>query len=122
MELTSFRATSSTVVRPSRVVSETRLDDELVLFSLATQTASPLNQTGSLLWQLFDGQSTLGEIAEDLSVATGLTPSTALQQVIGFANQLRLAALVCFDDEPDHREVVPSTSLPPGQLPQPPEP
>lgn len=43
------------------------LDDEIILFHPASRTIFHSNSTGALIWQLCDGQRTVGDIINILS-------------------------------------------------------
>ena len=69
--------------RPRRAaaVAFTELDGETVLYDESTGGTHLLNPTASVLWQCFDGDASLDELAADVADAYGIDPATAADDV-----------------------------------------
>lgn len=51
-----------------------RLDEEIVVYHPSLTTSIYLNETGALVWQLCDGQRSVGQIVE---ILVGMYPESA---------------------------------------------
>jgi PqqD family protein of HPr-rel-A system len=69
--------------RPRRApsVAFTELDGEIVLYDEDTGHTHLLNPTAGVLWQCFDGDATLDELAADVADAYGIDPDAAATDV-----------------------------------------
>ena len=87
--------------RCSTHVYAVMLDGEAVLLDEAVNRLHLLNHTATLLWQLFDGEATLTELATELSEELGAAPDVVLADLLTIARHL--------GDEGLLDRVVPST-------------
>ena len=69
-----------------------------------TGTAHQLSGTGALLWQLFDGAVSVGQIAEDVTAVFGASPDTALSDVVRFVDEMTGLGLLIDDGELSPRQ------------------
>ena len=76
--------------RPRRAdsVAFTELDGETVLYDESTGGTHLLNPTASVLWQCFDGDASLDELAADVADAYGIDPAAAADDVRAVARSL----------------------------------
>lgn len=76
--------------RPHRApsVAYTELDGEVVLYDEDTGHTHLLNPTAGVLWQCFDGEATLDELAADVADAYGIDPAAAAEDVRMVARSL----------------------------------
>ena len=76
--------------RPRRApsVAFTELDGEVVLYDEDTGHTHLLNPTAGVLWQCFDGEATLDELAADVAEAYGIDPEVAADDVRSIATSL----------------------------------
>ena len=76
--------------RPRRApsVAYTELDGETVLYDEATQGTHLLNPTAGLLWQCFEGDVSLDELAAEVAEAYGIDPAAAADDVLTTARSL----------------------------------
>lgn len=63
-------------------VEEADLDGELVLYNPVDHRIHHLDRIGSIVWQLLDGQATIGELIDDLAAAFG-SPRSVVEQDVG---------------------------------------
>ena len=66
---------------------EMEIGSELVLMGGWDVRTHALNPTAALIWRCLDGQSTLAEVADDLSSATGAPPDTVRGEVVAVARR-----------------------------------
>ncbi len=78
----------------SESVVATQIDGELVLVDPATETVHHLSKTGALLWSFFDGETTLGELSQDLADAAEMPSEEAEAQMLDMAEALGEASLL----------------------------
>ena len=91
------------------------IGDELVLLD-GWSAALVLNPSGALIWDCFDGECSLVEVADELAVETGAEQDQILANVVAFAQELgRLGLLdgVAVDDGPE-MQLVAVPQLGPG--------
>jgi len=87
--------TSHTIATPSPDVVYTQLQNgESVLLHLGTKTYYSLNEAGSRVWQLINGELSVGEIAEHLEAEYDVTLDIAQQTVSELFDQLVAEKLV----------------------------
>jgi hypothetical protein len=75
-------------------VHTVELDGEAVLLDERVNELHLLNHTATLLWQLYDGVTTLDELAGELVDSIGLDPGTARADILGATGQLARSGLV----------------------------
>jgi hypothetical protein len=71
------------VRRRSDVVA-VELDGRVVVFHEPTGRVRSFNPTGSMLWRVLDGTSTVGELADAIAEELGVEPSVARADVRSF--------------------------------------
>ena len=64
------------------------IDEETVLFDPQNRNTYALNQVGSIIWQLCDGEHTPYEISEEISDALGVDSAHVLKDVLKIINEL----------------------------------
>ena len=76
--------------RPRRAASVafTELDGETVLYDESTGGTHLLNPTASVLWQCFDGEASLDDLAADVAEAYGIDRAAAADDVRAVARSL----------------------------------
>ena len=94
-----------------------RLDDDAILYTPANRTSLVVNSAAFAIWQCFDGQSTLGDIADDLADIAELDPESAWRDVRSLSQTLVTAGAA---HEPDARPQSETPSQASGALPDPP--
>lgn len=77
----------SFVARPRHGVDQIRLGDEVVLLDGWTQAVT-LNATGALLWERFDGQTSIGEVVDSLSGEYEVSADLIRRDAVAIARQL----------------------------------
>jgi hypothetical protein len=89
----------SSKARPHPDVVTTRLDNgEMVLLHLGTRQYFSLNQTGSIVWQLLEQQSTMAAIRSALYDRFDVTPGEVSESVSELMGRLGSNSLVTFED------------------------
>lgn len=68
--------------------------DSGYVFDAAQQTLVGLNPVGEGIWELCDGETTVGEIAEELAQHFGHTPAEVIGDVTAFLNDLARHQLI----------------------------
>jgi hypothetical protein len=77
------------LLRPHKDVIHTKLaNGEVVLLHLTAGQYFSLNETGSRIWQLLDGKTTLSQISQDLESRYEVSEEQALSTVMELAAQL----------------------------------
>lgn len=76
------------------------LDGEIVIYHEGQHAAHLVNDAGALLWQLFDGITTINELAADVSAVFGVSHTVAADQVRSFADQMGELGLLLPSGEP----------------------
>lgn len=77
------------------------VDDEAVVIDEATGALFLLNSTGALVWRCFDGESSLGEICDDLCELLELPCAEVEEQAAALtASLLELGLVVDLSDRP----------------------
>lgn len=84
---------SSRIKRRSDVVSDV-VGGEAVLVSPKQARVRMLNETGSLIWRLADGTTTLQQMAEALAAEYAVTVEDCSADVVAFAEELLAAGVV----------------------------
>jgi hypothetical protein len=72
--------------RPDVLIEE--IDEETVLFDPQNRNTYALNQVGSIIWQLCDGEHTSREISEEISDVLGVDSAQVLKDVLKIINEL----------------------------------
>jgi len=78
----------ATVVVPSRHVGTVAVDDRVVLVDEEAGRGYALNPSASLIWRLFDGESAIGELVDDISEILGVPHDEVHGSVTGLASFL----------------------------------
>lgn len=68
---------TASIPRPRRGFEMEEIDGEIVIYRAASNKAIYLNETASVIWQLCDGQRTVGEIVDAIAAAYPDQPSVA---------------------------------------------
>lgn len=84
---------TSRIRRRTEVVSGA-VGEEAVLVTPSQARVRMLNETGSRLWTLADGNLTLQQMADALSAEYDVTPDLAAADVLAFAHDLLAAGLI----------------------------
>ncbi len=74
--------------------SETAIDDEVVVMSLATGEFFSLAGTARAVWQLIDGTRELDVLVAELATQFGIGPDAIATDVAEFVSELRRAGLI----------------------------
>lgn len=80
-------------IKPRAEVVAGTVGDEAVLVTPSQARVRMLNESGSRLWVLADGNHTLQEMADSLVAEYEVTPELAAADVLAFANDLLAAGL-----------------------------
>lgn len=72
--------------RPDVLIEE--IDEETVLFDPNNRNTYVLNQVGSIIWQLCDGEHTPYGMSEEISDALGVDSPQVLKDVLKIINEL----------------------------------
>ncbi|MCW5980621.1 MAG: PqqD family protein [Bryobacteraceae bacterium] len=76
-------------LKPHKDVIHTKLaNGEVVLLHLGSESYFSLNETGSAIWTLLDGNATLEQIAGEIESRYEVSPEQALASVAELAEQL----------------------------------
>lgn len=87
------------LLRPHQDVIHTKLaNGEVVLLHLTAGQCFSLNETGSRIWQLLDGKTTLSQVSRDLESRYEVSEEQALSTVMELAAQLLAQELVTAGD------------------------
>ena len=70
------------------------LDDGCVLYDSQNEKVHSLNATAGFIWCLMDGARSLGEIAREISLASGSDEAVVLRDVLRAADQFARQGLV----------------------------
>lgn len=70
------------------------LDDGCVLYDSKNEKVHSLNTTAGFIWCLMDGARSLGEIAREISSASGSDEAVVLRDVLRAADQFARQGLV----------------------------
>jgi hypothetical protein len=73
-------------------------DNATILVDQASGNAQVLNATGALMWQCFDGESTVGDIAVDVADVFEITFDEALDGLGAMVENLQTARMLRGDD------------------------
>ena len=76
-------------------------EDSTILLDQANGNAQVLNATGALMWQCFDGESTVGDIAVDVAEVFGIEFNDAIEGLAGMVESLQAARLLRDDESAD---------------------
>lgn len=82
------------IVRNEGRYSETTIDDECVVMSLATGDFFSLTGTARSIWTLIDGRNDLDAISRALATEYGAEPAEIAADVAAFVHQLAANGLV----------------------------
>jgi hypothetical protein len=87
-----------TVARPNRAadVRVYPLGDEALVYVPATAVAYALNRSALAIFELCDGQRTVGDIGQEFAETLGCTPDALLPDVGRGVSELRQAGLVSY--------------------------
>src|SRR5206468_10053743 len=80
--------------RPRMGFTAIGVGSELVVLDETTWEPHVLNATAALVWRYLDGESTLGELAEDFSEATGTDKAVVRDDILSLARELGRAGLL----------------------------
>ena len=75
-------------------VASVELDGEVVLLLEGARRTHSLNQTGTVVWKCYDGESTLDEISADLSEIFSADADTVREDVISVTRDIGKAGLL----------------------------
>jgi hypothetical protein len=90
-----------TLLKPQKDVIHTRLaSGEVVLLHLGAEQYFSLNETGSRIWALLDGKTTLQEISTALQARYDVSDEDSLKSVTELAEQLVAQKLVTVETFP----------------------
>ena len=73
------------------------VDEEAVLVLPDENKVKILNRTGTFIWELIDGKTTVGEIAGRIHDRYHVDPRTSLQHTLEFMEQLKTNNLIIAD-------------------------
>lgn len=76
-------------------------EDSTILVDQANGNAQVLNATGALMWQCFDGESTIGDIAVDVADVFGIGFDEAVDGLAGMVESLQSARMLRSDATAD---------------------
>jgi thiol-disulfide isomerase/thioredoxin len=104
-------------------IEELEIDGELILIDPETVSVHHLDQRAAFLWRCFDGETTLGELSEDIALAVEIPKETADEQVVDLTQWLGVEGLLdgvarveaVGEEEPDSLQ--PGEELPAFALP-----
>jgi peroxiredoxin len=80
--------------RPKDNIANVELEGEVVLLLEGARRTHSLNQTGTVVWKCYDGESTLDEISADLSDIFGADAATVREDVINVTRDIGKAGLL----------------------------
>jgi len=77
-----------------------RIADETIIVPLRSKVADldsiyTLNEVGTLIWELMDGQKNVNQIVESICNAYEVTTEEAEKDTLNFLNSLKEAGLIC---------------------------
>lgn len=82
-------------------VASVELDGEVVLYNETNGRVHLVNDSGSLVWQLLDGATTVAEIGDAIAEATGGDVDVITYDVLSLVRMLAdLGVIVGFDPKP----------------------
>lgn len=88
-----------TVLKPHKDVIHTKLaNGEVVLLHFGSEEYFSLNETGSRIWALLDGKTTLQEIGREIESRYDVSEEQALRSVAELAEQLIAQKLVTVEN------------------------
>lgn len=76
------------------------IDDEAVIVTPQDGVARVLNDVGSRVWQLMDGENTLKNIIDTIAEEFQVTQERVQEDILVFIEELRAKRLVVINDEP----------------------
>ena len=88
------------VLRKSDRSAWQNFDQEVVLLDMPSRTLFGLNSVGGLVWDSFDGQRTLGDIARKVAAQFDQTHERVLADVLHFVGELLARGCLEFADPP----------------------
>ena len=95
------------LVRTDQGLLHREMDGETFISTIDGSASFVLNQVGTLIWDLADGQHTIAEIASAICTRYGVAPETALQDTLELAEKLierKLAAIIGAETNASDRE------------------
>ena len=89
-------------LRPRRIggVVECDVRDELLVYQPASEIVVSLNASGRAIWELCQGERTVGEIAEALAGRLGLPADALLSDVLDAVGRLQGLGLLSLAEPP----------------------
>jgi hypothetical protein len=112
----------------ARAVHTVEVDGEAVLLDERNGRLHLLNRSGTLVWACFDGESSIGEIVDDISDELGAPRDVVLADTLRVSRQLADEGLLANVDPPPRQPDVGATVESPVELsdgrfvPEPPDP
>lgn len=88
---------SQVLAKAAERFSETSIDDEVVVMSLASGDFFSLTGTARAIWELIDGTRTRSGLLADLAAAYGCSEAEIASEVDAFLAQLQAAGLLAAD-------------------------
>jgi PqqD family protein of HPr-rel-A system len=88
--------------RRSSAVTESELDDELVLYDGASQQVHVLNHSAAAIWRLCDGTRTPAAIARDVARHYGVSVRLVRQDVYALLERFAQSGIVDLQPAPRH--------------------
>lgn len=88
MSIAAGDVDETTVVAPAPQVGTVAVGDRVVLVDEEAGRGWALNPMGALIWRLFDGESPLGDLVDDLSDVLGAPRDEVAASVTGLASFL----------------------------------
>ena len=76
-------------------------DESTVLLDQLNGNSQVLNPTGALMWQCFDGESSIADIAVDVADVFGIGFDEAVEGLSGMVENLQAARMLRGDDDPE---------------------
>jgi Coenzyme PQQ synthesis protein D (PqqD) len=70
------------------------LDGDAVLLDESADRLHLLNHTGALLWQLYDGSTSLGMLADEVAAELGLDRARVVDDIVSITAQLANEGLI----------------------------
>ena len=86
-------------MRNLRVATRT-IDGQAVVVSSDDATLHSLNEVGTIIWEMADGNTSMAEIAEKLCVRYEIDHEQALRDIEDFCGQLEEKSILNISDNP----------------------
>jgi hypothetical protein len=84
----------SAIINQDRDVAWRELDEEALLLAPNGRAIHNLNATGTFIWNLIDGQKTIGDIIQAACEEFSIEYEQAQREIIEFINELKEKSLV----------------------------